>query len=154
MKMTHWKQPLLEIAEEIFLPWLAKSWNRDMKNSYKTSKAKLAKRWTRFKRSQGYVQHRKDFGQIRVAQEEPEIMTEIFKNRFDKDLQCTPPSSVVDKSPAKAKEWQAFLTMLPKGTSLPREVGWDKVPIELIRLINQFQNESDLKENQPEKVLF
>lgn len=97
------KQPLLEVAEEIFLPWLAKSRNRDMKNSYKTSKAKFAKRWKRFKKSQGYVQHKKDFGQIRVAQEEPEIMTEIFKNRFDKDVQCTLPSSVADKSPAKAK---------------------------------------------------
>lgn len=74
-----------------------------MKNSYKASKAKLAKKWTIFKTSQGYVQHEKDFGQIWVAQEEPEIMTKIFKNRFDKDLQYTPPSSVADKSPAKAK---------------------------------------------------
>lgn len=74
-----------------------------MKNSYKTSKPKLAKRWTRFKRSQGYVQHEKDLGQIWVAQEEPEIMTKIYKNRFDKDLQWTRPSSGADKSPAKAK---------------------------------------------------
>ena len=53
--------------------------------------------------SQGDVQYAKDFSQIWVAQEEPESMTEIFKNRFDKDLQCTPPLSVADKSPAEAK---------------------------------------------------
>lgn len=68
-----------------------------MKNSYKTSKVKLAKRWTGFKTSQGHVQHEKDFGQIWVAQKETEIMKNIFENRFDKDLQCTPPSSVADK---------------------------------------------------------
>lgn len=40
--------------------------------------------------SQEDVQYEKDFSQIWVAQEEPESITEIFKNRFDKDLQGTP----------------------------------------------------------------
>lgn len=53
--------------------------------------------------SQGDVQYEKDFSQIWVAQEEPESITEIFKNRFDKDLQGTPPLSVADRSPVKVK---------------------------------------------------
>lgn len=53
--------------------------------------------------SQGDVQYEKDFSQIWVAQEETESMTEIFKKRFDKDLQCTPPFSVADMNPVKAK---------------------------------------------------
>lgn len=57
---------------------------------------------TQEQKSQGDVQYEKDFSQIWIAQE-PESMTEIFKNRFDKDLQCTLPLSVADKNPVKDK---------------------------------------------------
>lgn len=53
--------------------------------------------------SQGDLQYEKDFFQIWVAHEEPESTTEIFKNGFDKDLQCILTLSLADKSLVKAK---------------------------------------------------